>query len=131
MQNTSIIKIQFLNLSFIYLWKYPFIFTNVAYEKRQVGRYNWYKGGFSSTTKPEEWERRSMSIEDSQPDRHNLKPYRRLKLSLFEQVMIVGMLVVILLTTLDALDGSQVGKTNALSIAKMQGQQELMAARLK
>ncbi len=59
------------------------------------------------------------------------RSYRQLKFSMFEQVVLVAMLLVLVLTGLDALEGQQLGKNNKLTLAKLQGQHELMASTFK
>lgn len=60
-----------------------------------------------------------------------LNNYKRLRLSLLETTLIGAMLVAVVVAGLDAIEGEQVGKSDALAVAKLQGQQELMASRLK
>jgi hypothetical protein len=57
-----------------------------------------------------------------------MKRYRQLRMSIFEQVLIVAMLLTLTIAGVDALDGQKIGKSDALTLAKMQGQQELMAS---
>jgi hypothetical protein len=72
-----------------------------------------------------------MNEEESQQGYRGLRSYRRLQFSLFEQVLVGAMLLVLLVAGVEALDGQHVGKSDALAIAKLQGQQELMALKLK
>lgn len=72
-----------------------------------------------------------MIEEEACPGLLTQRSYRRLKLSLIEQTLIGAMLFTLTIAIIDASDGQQIGKSDALAIAKQQGQQELMAARLK
>lgn len=55
------------------------------------------------------------------------KPYRKLKLNWLEQILLVAMVLVILVTGFDAINGAQIGKNQALEQASRQGEQGLMA----
>lgn len=69
-----------------------------------------------------------MVVEESQQAVFAAKGRRRLHLSVLEITFIAAMLLVLAMTSLDAMDGRNIGKDNALDIAKLQGQQELMAS---
>lgn len=69
--------------------------------------------------------------EESQQAYRALRSYRRVNFTWFEQAVIGAMLLVLLVAGIEALDGQHVGKSDALAIAKLQGQQELMALKLK
>jgi len=58
----------------------------------------------------------------------SVKRYRQLRMSTLEQVVLVAMLLILMIAGVDALDGQKIGKSDALTLAKMQGQQELMAS---
>jgi hypothetical protein len=73
-----------------------------------------------------------MAEEESQHLLNGMtRRYRRLRLSLFEQVLLGAMFLILTVTSLDALDGKNIGKNDALNLAKLQGQQELMASVFK
>jgi hypothetical protein len=73
-----------------------------------------------------------MAEEESQHQLNGMtRRYRRLRLSLFEQVLLGAMFLILTVTSLDALDGKNIGKNDALNLAKLQGQQELMASVFK
>ncbi len=55
----------------------------------------------------------------------------RLHLNFLEKLVIGSLLVTLFISCVDALDGQHVGKGNALQLAKLKGQQELVATRFK
>ena len=57
--------------------------------------------------------------------------YRQLRLSIMEVMLLGAALLILLMTSFDALEGSQVGKSNALELAKQQGQPSILAERWK
>ncbi len=59
------------------------------------------------------------------------RSYRRLNMNPLEQMLVAVMLLTLVFAGLDAMDGQHIGKSNAVTIAKLQGQQELMASTLK
>lgn len=67
-------------------------------------------------------------LEEPQRGVSAVKRRRRLSLSVFEQVLIGAMLLVLAVASIDAVEGRHVGKSDALAVAKLQGQQELMAS---
>ncbi len=69
-----------------------------------------------------------MAEEEPQQGVPVIRKYRRLKMSAFEWTLIGAMLLTLMVTCIDSLQGQHVGKGDALAVAKLQGQQELMAS---
>lgn len=77
--------------------------------------------------------RDTLQMADEEAPQQVFKPKKKnsLRLTLTEQLLIGTMLLTLAVALMDSIDGNKIGKNNNLETAKLQGQQELMAAKLK